>query len=299
MSERNRPGSSKLASYQPTPGNLRQTQPDFPPPRSSPQVEQPAEGSGRRVRSLGATVYATARTVATLSNFLRLLGVALIVYGAIGLAASLYGYSLVRQAFASAREIGVLAPGEKGNALRSLESIATTLDDASKTSANLTSSFKESQTSLKTASEVATDVAASFRQVAQVASFQLFGIQPMAGMAQPFLESSDRLDTLSQDLTRTSGAIGANATDMQRLSADFNRLKVEVDGLAQTVSRLPTDPTSGEGARRLETALSAMLIWIALQGVGSIALGLALLLIPFMKRARTFQAGQASPDYTM
>ena len=268
-------------------------------PGGSPDHSASEERRSSRLRAVYATVYATARTVATLSNFLRLLGVALIVYGAIGLAASLYGYSLVRQAFASAREIGVLAPGEKGNALRGLESIAATLDDASKTSANLTGSFKESQTSLKTASEVATDVAASFRQVAQVASFQLFGIQPMAGMAQPFQESSDRLDTLSQDLTRTSGALGANATDMQRLSADFNRLKVEVDGLAQTVSRLPTDPTSGEGARRLETALSAMLIWIALQGFGSIALGLALLLIPFMKRARTFQASQASPDYAM
>src|SRR5439155_17809725 len=140
-----------------------------------------------------------------------------------------------------------------------LQSISATLDDAAKTSANMTGSFKESQTSLTTASQVATDVAASFRQVAQVASFQIFGLQPMAGMVQPFQESSDRLDALARDLTRTSAAVGANATDMQPLSGDFARLKAEVDGLARPVAALPTDPTTAAGPRRLEAALTAKL----------------------------------------
>jgi hypothetical protein len=247
--------------------------------------------SGRqRLRATSAAIYAAARTRANRANFLRLLGVALIVYGAVGLAATLYGYALVRQAFASARELGVAAPGQQSNALSGLQSISATLDDAATTSANMTSSFKESQASLATASQVAIDVAASFRQVAQVAGFQIFGLQPMAGMVQPFQESSNRLDALAQDLTSTSAAVGANAGDMQRLSADFARLRTEVDGLARSVAALPTDPTSGEGARRLEMALTAMLVWIGLQGVASIFAGLALLLLPLARR----RAPQAS-----
>jgi len=192
---------------------------------------------------------------------------------------------LVRQAFAGARDLGLAAPGEKNNALRGLLAISATLEDASRTSANLTSSFNDSRTTLKTSAEVATDVAVSFRQVAQAASFQILGIQPMVGMAQPFVDSSDRLDALSHDLTRTSASVGANAGDMQRLSSDFSRLKVEVDGLSQTVARLPTDPTSSEGAGHLEIALTAMLVWIGLQGLAAIFGGLAIMLLPLARRA--------------
>jgi hypothetical protein len=268
-----------VASYQPAPGELGCEGASTFPADFSPSSKQSSERRGRRLRELREAARAH-RT-----NFLRLLGAALIIYGAVGLAASLYGYSLVRQAFASARQIGMVAPDEKGRALRGLQSISAILDDASKTSSSLTGSFRESQASLNTASAVATDVAIAFRQVAQVASFQLFGLQPIAGMAQPFSDSSDRLDALAQDLTRTSAAIGGNASDMQQLSVDFSRLRIEVDGLAQTVARLPSDPTSGEGAQRLETALSAMLVWIGLQGLGSIFAGLAILLLPLTRRS--------------
>ena len=267
-----------MVSYHRAPGELGQERASAFPAEFSPSGEQSSDRRSRRLQALREAALAHRK------SFLRLLGAALIIYGAIGLAASLYGYSLVRQAFASAREIGMVAPDEKGRALRGLQSISVILDDASKTSSNLTGSFRESQASLNTASAVATDVATAFRQVAQVASFQLFGVQPMAEMAQPFTDSSDRLDALAQDLTRTGAAIGANASDMRQLSTDFTRLRIEVDGLAQTVARLPSDPTTGEGAQRLETALSAMLVWIGLQGLGSIFAGLAILLLPLARR---------------
>jgi hypothetical protein len=222
------------------------------------------------------------RRLASRANFFRMLGAALLIYGAVGLAAALYAHGLVSDAFASARQIGSVTD-EKTRAVRSLQSMSTTLGDASTTALNLQGSFKESQTSLTTASAVAADVAVSFRQVAQVASFQVFGVQPLAAMGQPFSESSDRLDQLALDLTRTADAVGANVNDAQRLSSDFARLKADVDDLARAVSRLPSDPTGGEGARRLETALSAMLVWIGLQGLAALFAGLALLLYPLRR----------------
>lgn len=230
-------------------------------------------------------LYVLARAQANTANFVQAMGVALIVCGVVGLAASLYSYALVRQAFAGARDIGVFAPDDKTRAVSGLRSIAIILDDASAASANLTSSFQESRTSLETASRVATDVAESFRQVAQAASLQIFDIQPLGGLVQPFRDSSERLDGLAADLTRTAAAAGANATDMRRLASDFARLRLEVDGLRQTVARLPNDLTSSEGAAHLEIALSAMLLWIGLQGLASIVGGLAILLGPLSRRA--------------
>jgi hypothetical protein len=224
------------------------------------------------------------RARASRRHFLRLLGLALLVYGAVGLAASLYGYSLVREAFANVRTIAAFGE-EKSQALRAMQTISAILDDASVSSTNLTSSFDSSKISLQTASEVSADVAANLRLIAELASFQIFGLQPMAAMAQPFQASSDRLDALSQDLTRTSSAMGANANDMKRLSGDFTRLKVEVDGLTTAVSRLPSNPTSGVEFGRLETALSAMLVWIGLQGLAAVFGGLALILLPFSHRS--------------
>jgi hypothetical protein len=273
---------TNLAKSEPAPSGLRQATRTTLEPNRSAETERGSDERIGRLRAARAAISTTARSHR--NNFLRLLGAALMIYGAVGLAASLYGYSLVRQAFSSARDIGVIGPDEKGRAVRGLQSISATLDDASRTSSNLTSSFKESQTSLKTASDVASDVATSFRQVAQLASVQVFGVQPMAGMAQPFVDSSNRLDALSQDLTRTSAAVAANVTDMQSLSGDFRRLKLDVDGLSQTVARIPTDPTADDGARRLETALSAMLVWIGLQGVAAFFAGLAILLLPIARR---------------
>jgi hypothetical protein len=245
----------------------------------------PSERALRR-EVLAAFLAAQARSAASRANLLRLLAVGLLIYGALGLAATLYGNALVHQAFAGARELGVMAPSEKSRALRGLQSISTTLDDASASAANMSGSFGQSQASLVTASQVATEVAAAFREVARYTQFDIFGVQPIAGMAEPFLESGQQLDSLSADLSRTSVALGSNATDMQRLSADFQRLKVEVDGLTQTVARLPADPTSGGGAQRLETALTAMLAWIGLQALASLFAGLTILLIPLVRARR-------------
>jgi hypothetical protein len=222
-----------------------------------------------------------------------MLGIALLIYGAVGLAAALYAQALVRDAFAGARQLGSVAD-EKSRATHSLQSISSTLDDAATTSSNLKGSFQESQTALQTASQVAGDTAVAFQQVAQTSGFTVFGISPLAPIAQPFQDSSNRLQELSQDLDRTSRSVGANANDAQRLSGDFTRLKADVDDLARSVSRLPSDPTTGDGARRLETALSAMLVWIGLQGLAALFAGLALLLYPFRSGQWSGASGQTN-----
>ena len=101
------------------------------------------------------------------------------------MAASLYAFSLVRDAFANVRSLGSLGD-ERSQALRGMQTISTILEDASTSSTNLTGSFESGQVSLQTASAVASDVAANLRLIAQVAQLQIFGLQPMAGMAEPF-----------------------------------------------------------------------------------------------------------------
>jgi hypothetical protein len=210
---------------------------------------------------------------------MRLLGVALLLYGAVGLGAALYSYTLVHDAFQNARSL-VNIQEEKRRALSSLQAISVILQDAATASTNMNSSFESSQVSLQTASTVASDVAVNLRLIAQLVGVQIFGAQPMVALAQPFEQSSERLDDLATDLAQTSSAISANANDMRRLSADFSRLKTEVDGLSRTVERLPADPTGGVEFARLEIALSAMLFWIGLQGLAALFTGLAMLMLP-------------------
>jgi hypothetical protein len=58
-----------------------------------------------------------------------------------------------------------------------------------------------------------------------------------------------------------------------------------VDDLNRIVASLPNNPLAGEGAQRLETALSTMLVWIGLQGLAALFAGLALVLYPLKPRA--------------
>jgi hypothetical protein len=208
---------------------------------------------------------------------LRLLGLALLIYGATGLIGTLYGASLVRQAFDRARGLVVQATDERARALRALDAISSTLDDAAGAATNLGGSFEEGQVSLTSAERVASDVAVSLRQAAAVANVQLFGLQPLVALGPPFLQSADRLDDLARDLSRTSAAVGANSTDAERIGADITQLKIEIEAMRPLLVASPTDPLSGESARLLELALSAILAWIGLQSLIALVSGLALL----------------------
>lgn len=208
---------------------------------------------------------------------LRLLGLALLLYGTTGLIGTLYGASLVRQAFDRTRGLVVQATDERARALRALDAISSTLDDAAGAATNLGGLFDEGQASLTTAEQVASDVAVSLRQAAAVANVQLFGLQPLADLGPPFLQSAERLDDLARDLAQTSAAVGANSTDARRIGADFSSLKIEIEAMRPLLVASPTDPLSGESARLLELALSAILAWIGLQSLIALVSGLALL----------------------
>ena len=208
---------------------------------------------------------------------LRLLGLALLIYGTIGLIGTLYGASLVRQAFDRTRGLVVQATDERARALRALDAISLTLDDAAAAATNLGGSFDEGQASLTTAEQVAGDVAVSLRQAAAVANVQLFGLQPLVALGPPFLRSADRLDDLARDLAQTSAAVGANSTDARRIGTDFTRLKIEIEAMRPLLVAAPSDPLSGESARLLELALGAILAWIGLQSLIALVSGLALL----------------------
>jgi predicted lysophospholipase L1 biosynthesis ABC-type transport system permease subunit len=86
-----------MARLQPHP---ERAHPTFPEDFAS--QEQASEQTAKRSRWRAAA----ARARAHRAHFLRLLGMALMIYGVIGVAATLYGYTLVRQAFASARDLG-------------------------------------------------------------------------------------------------------------------------------------------------------------------------------------------------
>src|SRR5689334_14324116 len=155
-------------------------------PRSTnqaPDLLRRTQGASERALEEGlllGLLAASARAAASRTNLLRLLAIGLLIYGAVGLAAALYGNALVHEAFAGARQLGVMAPGEKSRALQGLQSISTTLDDASGSAANMSGSFGQSQASLLTASQVATQVATAFREVASYTQFNIFGVQPIA-----------------------------------------------------------------------------------------------------------------------
>jgi hypothetical protein len=212
---------------------------------------------------------------------LRVLGLALGLYGATGLIGTIYGASLVNRAFVQARELVARAPDERARALRALDAISATLDDAAGASTNLSGSFDQGQVSLATSQQVATDVATSLRQAAAVASVQLFGLQPLAELGPPFSESADRLDDLARDLSRTGTAIGANSADARRIGSDFGRLRTEIETLRPLLTALPADPLAADSARQLELALSVMLVWIGLQSLIALVSGSALLLASF------------------
>jgi hypothetical protein len=105
-------------------------------------------------------------------------------------------------------------------------------------------------------------------------SIQIFGAQPLVGLAASFDQAGVQLGLLSTDLVTISSALDANRTDVVATSANLSLLARSVGELTESIRTGPGLEISEAALESFQLAIFAVAGWLLLLAVGCVVGGL-------------------------
>jgi hypothetical protein len=203
---------------------------------------------------------------------MRVLGVALILYGAFGLllagAGSVVGIGM-------ATRVEQVTTDVEG----SLQAAASTVQRASTSFQGFERSLVEADAAARNAASVARDSSATMASLGGAMSITIFGAQPLLPLARDFERGAEQLTVLAGDLDRLAGALVANRDDVREIRADLAVLGERLDQLSGSV---PGDAVATAQGPPLRLLVIGLVLWVAIQAAGAIVCGVLILRRPVL-----------------
>jgi hypothetical protein len=199
------------------------------------------------------------------SRWLKVAGVGLLVYAALGLAMAAV---LLAVALTVVPRIQSLNRQMVG----SLHATSATLTAAATSVGGAQRSLDQARGVTDTAAQTATDAAANLRQLAAALNFQVFGSQPFGELAPRFAATADNLQRVGAALTSTSQALQRNSSDTGTVQATLSTVPRQLDGLADQL-----DAGLSGLLVPLELVLAGAWLLLVLHSLLALAAGIALL----------------------
>jgi hypothetical protein len=210
------------------------------------------------------------------SRSLRSAGIALMLYGTLGLATGVAMLIVAATTFNQIMALQTALERERDTLVRSIRTASTTLNDTASATANFQKSIDGARTSADGASKLANDTAGTFRELSANLNLTIFGIQPLAGLAPQFALGADQLQQLAISLGNTRDALGVNSTDIRRVTDDLTRLQSELNAVATSLERPGVLGMGSQTMLPFQLALFGMIVLVLLQSAFSIVAGIAL-----------------------
>ena len=208
---------------------------------------------------------------------LRTAALALILYGLfgflVGATVAIIGYST----FQSVDALRGMLDSERGSLALSLRGVSRTVGDSADATGQFQQTLDGARQSADSAAALASQTAASFRNMAQQVQVQIFGIEPLGGLAPQFQQSADQLDQLAATLASTRDALQSNSADVARVGGDLRGVQQQVNTLAATLDRAGVLVPPAEAEAPFKLAFLGMCALFALQSLFSLLAGIALL----------------------
>jgi hypothetical protein len=205
----------------------------------------------------------------------RYLGLGLLAYGLAGLlllavAGAVIGGTIQQLSVAGA------TVGEQRDALvDTLRATSLTMRNASSGVGNVGESLTAAHTSADHAAGLARSMGNTLRGLSAAMNVQIFGTRPLAGLASGFDNAAGQSEELAADLDAVGTALAQNTTDLETSRKDLAALSQRVDLLVASVETTPFG--AGQEPFIAELVFVALLVWLAVPAVASVALGVALL----------------------
>jgi hypothetical protein len=209
--------------------------------------------------------------------FFRLIAGFLLLYGVVGIGASLWGASQAAELFGDARATLELTSG--ADSMSMARTIGRTLGNAASATAAGSQSLGAAQDSIHAGSASAYELSTAMRALANDLSFDLFGSRPFADVIDPVSRSSENLATLAESLTRTERSLDANRQSFDALERDLKDLETQANRVADRISAATDSRALSRTISSAQWLANLVLAGFALQSVLFLAIGFALLMV--------------------
>lgn len=229
---------------------------------------------------------------------LRLAAIGLIVYGLLGLALVAISSVVAWRTFEQLDQIGASIGEQRDALVGSLQATSGTLRSSTTAFDGIDATLGNARTSSTQAARFARDLSTTMGQLAVTAQLNIFGVQPLIGLADGFTRASEQLVGLGTTLDETGAALATTRGELGQVKADLGRVQQQVDRLARAfeATSLPIGGQDAGGLPILRLAIFSLLLWLAGQAVVSILMGFVLL-GRFRERRRLALAARAVSDH--
>jgi hypothetical protein len=230
-------------------------------------------------------------------RFLQTAGLAFAVYSLVGWFVAVAMLIVGGLTFTQIDRSREAVDQERRDVVTALRTLGSTFGDAAAATDSFDVSLGGARDSAMAASRLATDNAASFRSLAAAVQVQVFGIQPLAGLAPQFEQTAGQLDDLAVTLANTGTALGQNSADITRVSRDLAVAQRQIDDVAGLVEDIDILAASGQAALLpFKVAYFGMCVLVVLQSLFTFIGGLALLRhARLLRRRARLEGATATP----
>lgn len=195
----------------------------------------------------------------------RRFGALLVGFGASGLV--LIGLALALVAGVLGDDDGPIGlEGQRQRLVGLLDASSTAMETAGAAAGDADDSLGSTATAARSTAGMMSELSTTLRELASSLRISILGSQPFAPAADDMERVATRAGTVAADLDSAARSVGLTAEDMTTLREDLFAMRRELDGIRTSLAR-PIDTT---GWRLL---LGALLTWLAVPALASLALG--------------------------
>jgi hypothetical protein len=229
-------------------------------------------------------------------RFIRAAAFALIVYGALGVLVALSLIAIGATTFGQLAGLQNGLDGQRRSIVQSIRTVSGLVRDTADATADFRRSLDEARASADGASQLSNQAAGTFRQLAASMDLQIFGLQPLVGLAPQFNQSANQLQQLAISIGATRDALAQNGTDVQRASSDLATLQIQLDQMASTLDAPGVFGLGFDTLLPFQIAFYGTCALLIVQSVFSVIAGIVLVRLTPGIRLRTATTTAADGD---
>lgn len=206
--------------------------------------------------------------------WLRLIGAVLIGYGLSGIFLFVLVARAIDEPLDEAVALTDSIEDQRSAVLESLDLAVTTIEETANGVRNMDLSLAQARVATDSASQLATNMAASMYELRNQMGISVFGLQPLIGLAPGFDQTGRQMELLSADVAAIGEALNANREDAASVADSMEDLGDSVHSVATTVREGPRLAVTTEALASLRLGILAMVIWLVLLAGGCLLAGL-------------------------
>lgn len=210
-------------------------------------------------------------------RFLRVAGSVLVLYGLAGLVLFAAVAVSIGQPIDEAGRLTVSVEGQRGAVLEALEEASVTIRDAATGVRGMDLSLAQANEATQRAALLSQGMALSMFELRQAMLLQVFGVQPLIGLAPGFEQTGQQLELLAEDVAAIGEALEANRDDAGRVAESLDRLQAAVRALNDGVRDGPSLEVSSDALEGMRLGIYAVIAWMLALAVGCVVGGVACL----------------------